>query len=154
MSKLIFKLLLLSLLFPLGLYAFTIEGKDGWEFEVSKGFMKKHISANIKDKTAKTKFVKRWKKGHQANKKSTILLKADFVNAVKKMKVEAKDKLVWISLNGKTVYTEKDGSKVTYKCEDVNKVQIQQEVLDKTSKKMKLFHIEKTKSSKIRNCKG
>jgi len=154
MSKFISKLLLLALVFPMGVYALTLKNKEGWTIEVSKGFIKKHTSANIKDKTAKTKFIQRWKKGHQAKKKSTIVLRSDFENAVKKMKIDTGDKFVWISLNGKTVYTEKDGAKVIYKCEDVNKVQIQQEITDKAKKEMKLFHLEKAKSSRTRDCKG
>jgi len=153
MSKLLSKVLLLVLLTPLALFSFTIEGEDGWKYEISKGFMKKHISSNIKDKTAKTKFIKRWKKGHQDGKKSTIVLKKDFVKAVEKMEVVAKTKLRWITVAGKTVYTEEDDGKVIYKCEDVKKIQIQQKVKDKDKKIMSLYHVEKAKASRTRTCK-
>lgn len=152
-QKFIAKALLLTLVFPLALHAFNIEGKDGWTFEVSKGFMKKHTSSNLKDKTAKDKFVKRWGTGHQNKKKSTIVRKSDFVNAVKKMDITEKKKFLWVNVVGKNVFTEAKGSKALHKCQEVKKIQIQQKLLNKQAKRIQLFHLNDIKASAARECK-
>jgi len=148
-QKFVVQVALLALVFPLGLNAFEIKGnKHGWEIDVSKGFMKKHTASNMKDKTAKAKYIQRYKKGNNPkSKRSTIVRKSDFVNAVKKMDFDTSKKYVWVKVQGKTVYM--DGG--SYKCQDVKEIQIEQK--KDGDKKVKLFHLEKAKSRSTRDCK-